>query len=103
MHWRPLGRLAQSLSRDLRCHNCTLDWQDALGCPRLILNVCVQNQALLVVQHGLKYLKSCFIKDPSGYKIPLGDVYVYQVGDPKEELRLWRRPEDVKVCALTSD
>ena len=57
----------------------------------------VQEQSLNVVQHGLEYLKACYIPDPAEYGIQYGDVYVYQVGDVNFERRLWRRPEDVTV------
>ena len=57
----------------------------------------VQEQSLNVLQHGLEYLKACYIPDPSGYGNQYGDVYVYQVGDVKRERRLWRRPEDITV------
>lgn len=58
---------------------------------------CVQEQSLNVVQHGMEYLKSCYIKDPTDYGSQYGDVYVYQVGEIDFERRLWRRPEDVTV------
>jgi hypothetical protein len=51
-----------------------------------------------VLEHGLEYLKSCYIKDPSEYGNQYGDVYVYQVGDVQLERTLWRRPEDIMVC-----
>lgn len=50
-----------------------------------------------MVQHGLEYLKACYIPDPAAYGVQYGDVYVYQVGDVNFERRLWRRPEDVTV------
>lgn len=57
----------------------------------------MQQQSLNVLQHGLEYLKACYIKDPAGYGVHYGDVYVYQVGDIKFERTLWRRPEDITV------
>ena len=57
----------------------------------------MQNQALVVVQHGLEYVMACHIPDPRAFKAPIGDVYVYQVGDPLSERQLWRRPEDITV------
>ena len=57
----------------------------------------MQEQSLNVLQHGLEYLQACYIPDPSGYGSQYGDVYVYQVGDVKREMRFWRRPEDIEV------
>ena len=53
----------------------------------------MQEQSLNVVQHGLEYLKACYIPDPTDYGVQYGDVYVYQVGDIKFERTLWRRVE----------
>lgn len=51
-----------------------------------------------MVEHGLKYLLNCYIKDPTDYGNAQGDIYVYQVGDIIRERRRWFRPEDVTVC-----
>eukprot|EP00892_Ulva_mutabilis_P001911 jgi/Ulvmu1/11720/UM008_0131.1 len=56
----------------------------------------IQEQSLNVLQHGLDYLKACYIPDPSGYGSQYGDVYGYQVGDAMQERRRWRRPEGIK-------
>jgi hypothetical protein len=57
----------------------------------------VQDYALNMVAHGLDYIRNCFVEDPTDYGNPLGDVYVYQVGDIATEMASWRRPEDIKV------
>ena len=57
----------------------------------------LQDDVLVVVKHGLDYLLQCFIKDPTTYADPQGDIYVYQVGNIERESARWFRPEDVKV------
>lgn len=62
----------------------------------------MQADALAMVEHGLKYLLNCYIKDPTDYGNAEGDIYVYQVGDIVKERRRWFRPEDVTVCISTA-
>jgi hypothetical protein len=57
----------------------------------------LQERALDAVQHGVDYLRACVLEDPAGFGGPLGDVYVYAVGDAAAESAAWRRPEDVKA------
>lgn len=58
----------------------------------------MQADSLAMVEHGLKHLLNCYIKDPTDYGNSEGDIYVYQVGDITKERRRWFRPEDVTVC-----
>lgn len=60
----------------------------------------MQDAALGMVQHGVDYVRACFVRDPTNFGGPEGDVYVYQVGDLRAEMDAWRRPEDVKARCL---
>jgi hypothetical protein len=49
----------------------------------------------------VSYLRNCVIQDPTDFGSPQGDVYVYQVGNLRNEMAAWNRPEDVTVrCRL---
>jgi hypothetical protein len=57
----------------------------------------LQSESLAAVKVGVQYLLNCYIKDPTDYGNPQGDIYVTMVGSIDRERARWFRPEDVKV------
>jgi hypothetical protein len=66
-------------------------------CVMTVTPASMQKKAIAMLDHGMRYLRNCFIQDPTNFNNILGDVYVYQVGSLESEMAAWRRPEDVKV------
>ena len=63
----------------------------------------VQAKSLSILKDGVNYLQNCFIKDPSHFGSPEGDVYVYQVGSaqPRSESRLEQVRREFSELVLT--
>lgn len=101
VHWLVAHMpLLRGVRDSLKTHAATPRCRDrVISCGRgqCVSRVCVQDDALDIVEHGLTYLLQCFIQDPTNYVNAQGDVYVYQVGNVERESGRWFRPEDVKV------